>query len=75
MAPRMVTILARTIAALIERYQQEQKAQKQRSASICYVLQDKIPVFIASQLFRTKRLALSDATQEKNRRDADKAPY
>ena len=33
-SPRMATILARTIAALIERYQEEQRAQKQRQRVI-----------------------------------------
>ena len=33
-SPRMMTILVRTMAALIERYQQERKAQKQRQRVI-----------------------------------------
>lgn len=33
-SPRMATILVRTIAALIERYEQERKAQKQRQGII-----------------------------------------
>ena len=37
-SPRMATILARTIAALIERYQQERQAQKQRQRVIEDVL-------------------------------------